>query len=129
MTPAAEAQQETPQPIQAEPRRSRASDLLDKVSEQTVRNEIISAELAREAFDQDWRLARVFYLSGEFKDLRKKSESEGIATAMAKIRLGRGWGLNETEAMQFVVFINGVPTLQNEIIASRLMDAGYHWDL
>jgi hypothetical protein len=131
VNPAGEAQQETPisQPEPKLKTRQSAIDLLERVVEQPIRNQIISAEIARELFDQDWRLARVFQMSGQFNDLKKLTPEQGIATAMAKIRIGRGWGLNETEAMTMVVFINGIPTLQNEIIASRLMDAGYYWDL
>lgn len=110
-------------------KREAALTLLEKVADETTRNTIIAAEVERSIFEQDHRLARVFQISGQFKDLKSCTEEQGIATAMAKIRLGRGWNLNETESMQFVVFINGVPTIQNEIIASRLMDAGYFWDL
>lgn len=131
MTPAGEITPEQPisSPEPNDKKRVAALNLLEKVADETTRTHIITAEIERELFEQDWRLARVFQMSGQFKDLKTLTESQAIATAMAKIRLGRGWNLNETEAMQFVVFINGVPTLQNEIIASRLMDAGYHWDL
>jgi hypothetical protein len=113
--------------------RTTPSDLLSLVVESTLRQDyakqIVEAELGRDAFDQDWRLAKVFALSGAFADIKGISPQAAIATAMAKIQLGRSWGIVAADAMQFIYFNQGRPSVQNELIASKLQDGGWTWAL
>lgn len=145
MTP----QQDQPQPHDAgaqppvqltdlpeSPRRPRSSNaellalIVDNSAERTAfASKIVDAELYRDAFDQDWRAARVFAMSGVFKDITGTTQNEAIATAMTKIRLGRSWGIGEADSMQFIFFNNGRPGVMNELVASKMLDAGYDWDI
>ncbi len=133
-TPTPQAQPEATQPAAqtALPRRN-IIDLLEIVSETELRKDyaksLIDAELSRDLFDQDWRLARVFALSGEFAELKDKSAEQAIATAMAKIRLGRSWGLDESDSMRYLYFTNGKPALESDIMAAKMREAGYDWDI
>lgn len=103
--------------------------VVEKQEQQGYARQIVEAELERDAFDQDWRLAKVFALSGAFSDIKGVSPQAAVATAMAKIQLGRSWGIVAADAMQFIYFNNGRPAVQNELIASKLQDAGWTWDL
>lgn len=134
-SPAGQQQANSPSIAASAPRKvgQNIIDLLEIVAETELRNtyakDLIGAEIARDLFDQDWRLARVFAMSGEFGDLQKKSEEQAIATAMAKIRLGRSWGLDESDSMRYLYFTNGKPALESAIIASKMREAGYNWDV
>lgn len=129
--PETSSQQQTTE--RKEPRRRELATLLDKVIENGVADnyarQMIDAEIARDLFDQDYRLARVFAESGEFDDLNKKTSDQAIATAMSKIRMGRSWNLNEADSMQFVFFNNGRPAIMNECYAGKIREAGYDWDI
>lgn len=114
------------------PKRSNA-ELLDLIvqageSSQSYAKQIVESELARDAFVQDQRLAKVFAVSGVFADIKGTTETQAIATAMTKIQLGRSWGVNPADAMQFIYFTNGRPAVMNELFAAKLKDAGYDWD-
>lgn len=118
--------------IKEVPKRTNA-ELLDLIiqageSSQAYAKQIVESELARDAFNQDQRLAKVFAVSGVFADLKTATEMQAIATAMTKIQLGRSWGVNAADAMQFIYFTNGRPAVMNELFASKLKDAGYDWD-
>lgn len=91
--------------------------------------DVVAQEVARATFDQDWRLAKVFAISGVFKDITGVTQQAAIATAMAKIQLGRSWNINEADAMQFIYFTNGRPAVMGELFAAKLRDAGYDWDV
>ncbi len=91
--------------------------------------DVIAAEVARELFDQDVRLAKMFAWSGVFGDLKNVTEKQAVATAMAKIQLGRNWGLSAADSMQYIFFTNGKPSIMNEILAAKMRDAGYDWDV
>jgi hypothetical protein len=90
--------------------------------------EVVGQEVARAVFDQDWRLAKVFALSGVFSDIQGTTEQQAISTAMAKIQLGRSWNINPSDAMQFVYFTNGRPAVMNELFAAKMRDGGFDWD-
>lgn len=90
--------------------------------------ELVAAEAQRETFDQDIRLARVFALSGKFDDIKGATEMQSIASAMAKIMIGRQWGMNDADSIAFIIFINGRPSVMTEIMAARMQQAGYSWD-
>lgn len=96
------------------------------------RNEIIKqlvdAERERQQFRQDWQLAYQFAMSGLFQDLKGTNERQAIAAAITKVQLGRKWGLAPADAMRYVYFTNGKPNVENEIVASKMRDAGYDWD-
>jgi len=132
--------QPTPAPQEAatvttvQPHQRRATlDILDLISETEFRQQyakdLVSAEIARDAFDQDWRLARVFATSGIFEDIKGQTPDQAISAAMAKIQMGRSWGIGPADSMQFIYFQKGKPSIQNEIIASKMRQAGYDWDI
>jgi hypothetical protein len=90
---------------------------------------LVDAELARENFDLDQRLARVFAVSGKFSDIGGTTLEQAIATAMAKIQMGRSWGFSPADSMRYVYWVNGRPAIENDIVAAKLQQAGYAWDL
>lgn len=90
---------------------------------------IIERELAKDLFDQDWRMARVFQQSGQFNDLKGIDPQAGVATAMAKVQLGRPWGMSVGDSIQYIFFVNGRPGVMNEFVAAKMREAGYDWDV
>jgi hypothetical protein len=92
-------------------------------------NSLVEVEVARQTYAQDLALARQFAMSGQFEDLKGASAEQAIATAMAKIQLGRAWGLTTADAIRFIYFVNGRPNIENRIVADRLRDNGYDWDI
>lgn len=131
--PAQQAQQE-PEPEIVQPRaRTSNADLLKLIIEsgehaKGYAQQVVEAELIRDAFDQDWRMAKTFAMSQKFVDLQGSS-SAAVATAMAKIQLGRSWGIGAADAMRFIYFTNGKPAVETELFAAKLMAAGYSWDV
>ena len=135
--PKAAAQQETTVKTVAQnppERRTRTNkELLDFIVEtgesgRDYARQVVQQEIAKDLFDQDWRLARVFAESNVFEDIKNISPQQAIATAMAKIQLGRNWNIEPADAMQFIYFTNGRPAVMTELFAARLKLAGYEWD-
>ena len=91
--------------------------------------QVVETELARDIFAQDWGMAKVFAMSGQFDDLKKLSRDQAIATAMAKIQLGRSWGVGAADSMRFVFFTNGKPSIETELFGKALQASGYQWDV
>jgi hypothetical protein len=130
------AQAPSMQPAQADstgrPSRVSIEHLLqmpDNVKREAWISALVDAEVARQTFAQDRALAREFALSGQFDDLKAATADQAIATAMVKINLGRNWGLNAADSMRYLYFANGRPAIENEIIAAKLQQAGYEWDI
>lgn len=118
--------------IVARPRTSNA-ELLRMIVEsgdnaKSYAQQVVEAELVRDTFDQDWRMAKIFAMSGKFADLQGRADAN-IATAMAKIQLGRSWGMGAADSMRYIYFTNGKPNIETELLAAKLMDAGYSWDV
>ena len=90
---------------------------------------LVEAEVARQTYAQDRAVARDFAISGQFEDLKAATAEQAIATAMVKIQLGRAWGFNAADAMRYLYFSNGKPAVENEIVAAKLQQAGYQWDV
>lgn len=88
----------------------------------------LEKELERQTFETDQRLARILALSGEFNDLKDKSPEQAFATMVAKIVYGRSIGLEPGDSTRFIYFTNGKPNVENDIVASKLAEAGYAWD-
>jgi len=100
-----------------------ATDLLERITDETTRRDLMEQELRRRQFNQDWRLAQVFAAAGYFKDAVNEYQ------AMAKMEIGRSWGLNPAESIRYVYFTpNGKPAVEGEIVAARLQAAGWDWD-
>jgi len=95
--------------------------------EQHVR-EWFKLERERQTFENDQRLARVLALSGEFNDLRDKTPEQAFAAMVAKFVFGRSIGLEPGDAARYVYFTNGRPSVENDVVASKLAEAGYAWD-
>jgi hypothetical protein len=108
-------------------------ELITSQGQGDLRNEfardLIGAELVRDKFNQDQRLAMVFATCGEFAEVKGKSETQAIALAMAKIQMGRSWGLEPPDAMKHVFFQNGKPCIEAEPVAAKLRNAGWDWDI
>ena len=91
--------------------------------------QLVNAEVDRQRFQQDWQMAYQFAMSGQFADLKGQTERQAIATAITKVQMGRSYGLDAADALRFVYFANGRPSIENQIVASKLKDAGYDWDI
>jgi hypothetical protein len=92
-------------------------------------SQLVDAEVARQNYAYDRALAREFALSGQFDDLKGATAEQAIATAMVKIQLGRSWGFNAADSMRYIYFANGRPSIENEIVAAKLQQGGYDWDV
>jgi len=91
--------------------------------------QLVEIELAQQNAAHDLKLARYFAISGKFDDMKGGTAEQNIATAMVKIQLGRAWGFNAADAIRYIYFVNGKPSLETEIIASKLQQHGYDWDI
>jgi hypothetical protein len=92
-------------------------------------NGIVQIELDRLAYLNDLKLARQFALAGVLDDIKGATIDQATAQAFLKIRTGRDLGLSPTDSLQSIYFAaNGKPSLQNDIFASKLQEAGYSWD-
>jgi hypothetical protein len=101
----------------------------DNVKRETWISALVEAEVARQNFAQDRALAREFAISGQFSDINGQSMEQAIATAMVKIQLGRAWGFNPADSIRYIYFTNGRPAIENEIVAAKLQQGGYDWDI
>jgi len=66
-------------------------------------------------------------MSGQFTDMRGNPDA-AVATAMVKIQLGRSWGFLAADSIRYIYFVNGKPALEQEIVQTKLNEAGYDWD-
>ena len=82
--------------------------------------ELVRTENERDVFDQDWRMAKMFAISGDFADITGQTQEQAIAKAMSKIQMGRNWGMNAADAMANVFFLNGKPGVMTEILATKI---------
>jgi hypothetical protein len=108
-------------------------DILEILKETEHRDDpairtILDAEINALVFDQDWRQAQMLAMSGVFSDLKGATPHQSVAKAMTKIRLGREWKLTDMDSMRSIYFVNGRPALENDIVASRMREAGFDWD-
>ena len=90
--------------------------------------DLIEAEKQRDLFDQDYRQAKMFMQSGQFEGTKNLTPEQQVCTAMAKIRIGREWGMSDSEAMANVYFVNGRPAVMTDYLAGKMQEAGYSWD-
>jgi hypothetical protein len=127
------------QPVQTAPteivQRSRQStEILKMLLADTSGNyrhlveELVRTNNEKELFDQDWRMAKQFALSGDFADITGQTQEQAIAKALSKIAMGRNWGMLAADAMANVFFINGKPGVGTDYLASKIQQAGYSWD-
>jgi hypothetical protein len=89
---------------------------------------IVEAGIAHFTFDLDQRMARAYALSQKFDDLRAPNVEQAQAIALTKIMLARAWGMNQADAIRHIFFINGKPSVENEIVAGKLQQAGWSWE-
>ena len=117
------------------PEQPRRFELLEMVlqageNRQDYARGILDIEVQRGQAAEDWKLAKLFYQAGCFADLKGKNPEEGMATAFAKIQLGRSWSMNAGDAVQFIYFDkNGRPQVMSEYLAARMKRAGYNWSI
>jgi len=103
--------------------------LADKGNQKEILQQLIDAETARDLFDQDYRAAKIYAMSGQFDDIKGMTPEQAIATAMSKIRIGRSWGMNESDSVAFIYWMNGKPNVATEILATKIQQAGFGWDI
>ena len=132
-TPQIPVSAETVTAVQTEAVKRTNAELLELIiaageNAQSYAKQVVEGELAKDAFNQDQRLAKIFATSGVFADIKGTTELQAIATAMTKIQLGRSWGMSPADAMQFIYFTNGRPAVMTEAFAAKLKEAGYDWD-
>lgn len=136
LTQATETQPITPETPQATPEAvptfQQQMTLLERVIANMEaggdRNEALKTLLERERFNQKQRLAKLFSVSGQFKDILRKTEEQAMACAFLKIEFGEQLGLNAAEAMAGVDLIYGTPSLRGKLIAARMKMCGYSWE-
>ena len=101
----------------------------DSVKREAWISALVEAEVARQNFAQDRALAREFAISGQFSDINGQTMEQSVSTAMVKIQLGRAWGFNAADSIRYIFFTNGKPSVENEIVAAKLQQAGISWDV
>ena len=80
-----------------------------------------------ERFELEQRMAKLFALSGLFKDVQGQSQEQSIAQAYVKIALGGSMGFSPAESMQGIDIIQGRPSVGAQLRAARMQRAGYSW--
>lgn len=136
MSPDQEIQQQPQQgivltgpPAQRAPLREMLETLkdIDPALVKTFAQQIVAREVAATLFDQDARLAQSFAMSGLFENLRGVTPQEAMCKAMSFVQLGRSWGMEPADALQYIQFYAGKPSVANEYIAAKMRDAGLDW--
>jgi hypothetical protein len=119
--------------VQAEPRTRVTVEQLALLPDSDQRtnwiNALVEAEIARQNYAYDRALAREFAISGQFDDIKGSTMEQAVATAVIKIQLGRNWGFNAADSIRYIYFTNGRAAVETEIIAAKLQQAGYDWDV
>ena len=113
--PAQDAQQKAP------PEMGLAS-LLDVIVDEQTKGLLVAQEVERRQFSNNLNLATALANSGYFTDASDKWK------ALAKIEIGRSWGLSAADSMRHILMVNGKPSLENEVIAAKLRAKGWDWD-
>jgi len=107
--------------------------MLPHVDDPALKRDLIATagryQINRLNYAEDLRLARMLYQSGQFNELKKLTPDQGVALALAKLQFGRQQALSQMQSMRCVVFISGRPTFENSVVAEKLADAGYGWDV
>lgn len=104
--------------------------LLDLIVDETTKRDLVNMEVENKRFEMNGRIANVMANAGYFYAGGDDSKNKmTLDQAMAKIEIGRAWGLSAADSIRFVYVVNGKPTLENEICAARMMDAGWSWEV
>lgn len=104
------------------------SQVLDDMENREIRHRLIEQELSRLQFNNDYRLAKMFSEAGYFDSAGYKSPPMTAEQAMAKIEVGRSWGINPADSIRFIFIVNGKPSVEESVFASRLQSAGWSWE-
>ncbi len=118
--PAAQTTQDQQQP-KAPPEMGLAS-LLDVIVDEQTKGLLVAQEVERRQFSNNLNLATALANSGYFTDASDKWK------ALAKIEIGRSWGLSAADSMRHILMVNGKPSLENEVIAAKLRAKGWDWE-
>lgn len=78
-------------------------------------------------FELEQRMAKLFAMSGLFKDIAGTSQEQAIAQSYVKIALGGSMGFSPAESMQGIDIIQGRPSVGSQLRAARMQRAGYSW--
>lgn len=98
------------------------ASLLDVIVDEQTKGLLVAQEVERRQFTNNLNLATALANSGYFTDASDKWK------ALAKIEIGRSWGLSAADAMRHILMVNGKPSLENEVIAARLRARGWDWE-
>lgn len=119
-------------PLRTVTQTDQVSDLLalimDDAQNYDVRRRLIEQEIGRLQFNNDYRLAKMFADAGYFDSAGYKSPPMTAEQAMAKIEVGRSWDINPADSIRFIFIINGKPSVEESVFASRLQQAGWGWE-
>lgn len=82
-----------------------------------------------ERFALQQRMAKLFYVSGLFADIKGQGVEQSIAQAFVKIALGDSMGFSAAESMQGIDIIKNRPAVGAQLRAARMQRNGYTWDV
>jgi hypothetical protein len=94
-------------------------------SEELILESRMSVDMQK--FRMQQRMARLFFQSGLFADIKGKSEADAIAAAFTKIAIGESMGFTPAESMQGIDIVQGRPTIGASLRAARMQRAGFSW--
>lgn len=99
-------------------------ELLEVIDNEDTKRMLIKQEIERREFVADWKMAKVFALAGFFTTDKGGMTAE---QAMAKMQVGRGWGMGQAESIRHIYIVKGKPAVENEAVAAKLLAAGWSW--
>ncbi len=112
----------TPQAEHKAPPEMGLASLLEQIVDDHDKRALIGQEVERRQFSNNLNLATALANSGYFTDASDKWK------ALAKIEIGRSWGLSAADSMRHILMVNGKPSLENEVIAAKLRAKGWDWE-
>lgn len=98
------------------------ASLLDVIVDEQTKGLLVAQEVERRIFNNQYRVAQMFARAGYFSDAQDEYK------AMAKIEIGRSWGLSAADSMRYIYMVNGKPAVENEIVAAKLRRSGWDWE-
>lgn len=78
-------------------------------------------------FALEQRMAKLFWQSQCFSDVKGENPETAIARAFVKIAIGKSLGLTPGESMMALDFIQGTPAIRAHTRAAKMQQAGFRW--
>lgn len=95
---------------------------------QSTRDKFLEQEIERREFNHCFRVAEAMEAAGYFYAGGDDSKNKLTKfQAMAKILIGRDYGLSPADAIRWIYLVNGRPAVENRIVAARMQQAGWNW--